>query len=53
MNWTAARGRAVYLEKTEGKYYSGAALMYGGFTLPILKGDYPAVQYYFVKEGSE
>lgn len=47
------REEAVYLEKTEGKYYSGAALMYGGFTLPILKGDYPAVQYYFVKEGSE
>lgn len=43
--------KAVYLEKTEGKFYSGAALMYGGFTLPILKGDYPAVQYYFVEEG--
>lgn len=41
---------AVYLEETEGKRYGGAALMYGGFTLPILKGDYSAAQYHFVEK---
>ena len=36
-----------YRESGSGKEYSGAALMYGGYTLPILFGDYPAIQLYF------
>ena len=33
--------------------YSGAALMYGGYTLPRLHGDYPSVQLYFELEDLE
>ena len=35
---------AMYRETESGKVYSGAALMYGGMTLPILLGDYPGFQ---------
>ena len=35
---------AMYWETESGKVYSGAALMYGGMTLPILLGDYPGFQ---------
>ena len=36
-----------------GMVYSGAALMYGGYTLPILQGDYPSVQLFFEKIDSQ
>ena len=32
------------LEDTKAHTISGAALMYGGYTLPLLSGDYPAFQ---------
>ena len=35
---------ARYRESLTGKVYSGAALCHAGLTLPILMGDYPAVQ---------
>ena len=35
---------AMYRETESGSVYSGAALMYGGYTLPILTGDYPGFQ---------
>lgn len=35
---------AMYREAGSGKCYLGAALMYGGYTLPILLGDYPGFQ---------
>lgn len=41
---------AVYRETGSGNQYVGAGLMYGGYTLPIMKGDYPAMQYHFVEE---
>lgn len=41
---------AVYRETSSGKKYTGAGLMYGGYTLPFLRGDYPAVQYHFAEE---
>lgn len=44
---------AIYVEESGKKKYKGSGLMYGGYTLPILKGDYPAVQYHFVEEGYE
>lgn len=34
----------MYRETESGNVYSGAALMYGGYTLPILSGDYPGFQ---------
>ena len=41
---------AVYREEKSGKRYTGAALMYGGMSLPIESGEYQAYQYCFVKE---
>ena len=38
---------AMYRETESGSVYSGAALMYGGYTLPILLGDYPGCQFRF------
>lgn len=35
---------ALYRQTETGDIYSGAALMYGGYTLPILTGDYPGFQ---------
>ena len=35
---------AMYRETESGCMYSGAALMYGGYTLPIVLGDYPGFQ---------
>ena len=37
----------MYRETESGNVYSGAALMYGGYTLPILLGDYPGCQFRF------
>ena len=33
-----------FLDDSEGHRVSGAALMYGGYTLPLMGGDYPAFQ---------
>lgn len=41
------REDACYQELIFGKTYSGAALMHGGFTLPIMSGDYPSLTYHF------
>ena len=35
---------AMYKETETGRVYSGAALMYGGITMPIMTGDYPGFQ---------
>ncbi|MEI3064656.1 MAG: hypothetical protein V8S99_07720 [Oscillospiraceae bacterium] len=32
-----------------GTVFSGAALMYGGYTLPRMRRDYPSVQLHFQK----
>ncbi len=41
---------AIYVLDNDGSRYSGAALMYGGFTFPLMSGDYPAEQIHFVRE---
>lgn len=40
----AARG-----DRTAGAVYSGSTLMYAGYTLPQLIGDYPSVQLHLVR----
>ena len=40
---------AVYAMEEDDTIRSGAALMYGGYTLPQLVGDYPAVQLHLKK----
>ncbi len=42
---------ALYRDKKTGRLVSGRALMQGGYSLPAMYGDYPAVQVHFVKEG--
>ena len=41
---------AVYVMEGEGRRFTGAALMYGGYTFPMMSGDYPAVQFRLVRE---
>ena len=41
---------AVYRLDGTDRLFSGAALMYGGVTLPVQTGDYPAVQLLFRRE---
>ena len=41
---------AVYEIAEDGSCLSGAALMYGGYTLPLLAGDYPALQLHLVRK---
>ena len=38
---------ALYRDVEKKRIYSGAALMYGGYTMPVMSGDYPAKQVYF------
>ena len=38
------RPDALYRESLTGRVYTGAALCHAGLTLPMLRGDYPAVQ---------
>ena len=40
---------AMYQETETGRVYSGAALMSGGITLPIMTGDYPGFQCRFAR----
>lgn len=40
---------ATYRETASGRTYTGAALMHGGYTLPAMYGDYPALQLEFEK----
>ena len=40
---------AVYRNEEEGVLCSGSALMYGGYTFPLLYGDYPAAQVHLVR----
>lgn len=37
------------VEGTEGRVYTGAALMYGGYTFPALWADYPSCQVHFTR----
>ena len=41
---------AVYVMEEDGRRFTGAALMYGGYTFPMMSGDYPAVQFRLVRE---
>ena len=41
---------AIYEVTEDGSYLSGAALMHGGYSLPLLTGDYPAIQLHFVRK---
>jgi alpha-galactosidase len=43
---------ALYVIEGEERVYSGAALMYGGYTFPLVSGDYPSMQVHFVKVGT-
>ena len=36
--------QALYYESLTERVYTGAALCHAGLTLPILQGDFPAVQ---------
>ena len=42
-------GCAPALPHAKDRVFTGAALMYGGYTLPILLGDYPSVQLFWKK----
>ena len=33
-----------------GRLFSGSGLMYGGYTIPMLYGDYPCIQLHFVRQ---
>lgn len=37
------------IEGEEDKTYSGSALMYGGYTFPLLTGDYPGMQLHLIR----
>lgn len=39
----------VYEMERTGQRFTGAALMYGGYTFPLISGDYPAMQIHFTK----
>jgi alpha-galactosidase len=39
----------IYVIEGEERKYSGSALMYGGYTFPLLNGDYPSVQLHFLR----
>lgn len=41
---------ALYKEEASGKKYSGAALMYAGIPIPLVTGEYQAMQMHFVEE---
>ncbi len=41
--------RAVYEDEASGDRFTGAALMYGGYTFPVMTGDYPALQIHLVR----
>lgn len=44
VEWTDFHGCKAKLPHDSGRTFPGAALMHGGYTLPILIGDYPSVQ---------
>lgn len=44
VEWADFHGCKAKLPHDSGRTFPGAALMYGGYTLPILIGDYPSVQ---------
>lgn len=44
---------AVYREEGSGRTYSGAALMYAGFPVPVEPGEYHAFSWHFAEENSE
>ena len=39
----------VYVIEGQERRYSGSALMYGGYTFPLVSGDYPSMQVHFVR----
>lgn len=41
--------QAVYRIEEDGSCITGAALMYGGYTMPILTGDYPVFRLHLVR----
>ncbi len=42
----------VYIDEgQEQRRYRGSALMYGGYTFPVLNGDYPSMQVHLVRVG--
>lgn len=45
--------KGLYSVEGEDFTYSGAALMYGGYTFPLASGDYPAMQVHLIKVGKE
>jgi alpha-galactosidase len=38
-----------YVIEGEERRYTGSGLMYGGYTFPLLSGDYPSMQVHFVR----
>lgn len=52
VNYVRLKGleeRALYAEQISGKEYTGAALMYAGLPLPVVAGEYQAIQMHFLK----
>ncbi len=43
----------LYQIDGKGRQYLGAALMYGGYTFPLLWGDYPSMQVHFIRVGEK
>ena len=41
---------AIYRLEDTDKLFTGAALMRGGISFPLLRGDYPAMQLHFIRE---
>lgn len=43
----------LYQIEGQERLYLGSALMYGGYTFPLLWGDYPSMQVHFIRVGQE
>jgi alpha-galactosidase len=42
----------IYVIEGQPRQYLGSALMYGGYTFPLVNGDYPSIQVHLVRIGS-
>ena len=43
----------IYVIEGQERQYSGRALMYGGYTFPLVNGDYPSMQVHLIRVGTE
>jgi alpha-galactosidase len=42
----------IYVVEGQERKYSGSALMYGGYTFPLVSGDYPSMQIHLLRVGT-